>query len=432
MNLDYLLKRPFWLLVGLVSALFAALLTISGLLLWDGAQRIGPLREEAEALAVTQRALVQYLQADMTGSLRAYEEEAVNGALGAMEQVSEQVQHTLDALEGAHEGYGRLVRTTLTAVVGLGLMLISLAFFVQRRFVRPLARLSGLFRRLARRDYSREEVDCLDPLVAPVFDNYNFLVDRLARLEAAHQSRRQELEAQVRAAASTLVAQRADLARAERLAAVGEVAASLAHEIRNPLAAIRAACRSLHGDLTEADHVERLGMVVEEVDRLIALVNRELSQARQQPETAGPVDVGDLLGELAGLLEYQVPDNVSLNVDAPDGLVCTLPPNGLRQVVLNLVRNAQQALDGHAGRIDLGAARSADGIRLTVRDDGPGFPADLLAQGLRPFATTRADGTGLGLAMVRRYAHDLGGKAQFVNRPEGGACVTLELPCRHA
>jgi signal transduction histidine kinase len=109
-------------------------------------------------------------------------------------------------------------------------------------------------------------------------------------------------------------------------------------------------------------------------------------------------------------------------------LHCCLPDGGLRQALLNLILNAAQALDQTHGEVRLLARREGDSLRIEVIDTGPGFSPDMLSHGIRPFSTSRLRGTGLGLAMVQRFARELGGHIELANHEPHGASVSLILP----
>jgi signal transduction histidine kinase len=138
-----------------------------------------------------------------------------------------------------------------------------------------------------------------------------------------------------------------------------------------------------------------------------------------------------LIDEFLILVRYQVPTGIVLQQQVSADLVCLLPVAGLRQALLNLVLNAVQAL-GDRGQVTVAAEREGAGLVLTVSDDGPGFPPERLQVGVRPFATGRADGTGLGLAMVRRFTRDHDGELELNNLEPHGARVSLRLPCNCA
>jgi two-component system NtrC family sensor kinase len=150
--------------------------------------------------------------------------------------------------------------------------------------------------------------------------------------------------------------------------------------------------------------------------------------ARHEPESLTPVRLCKLVGDLLTLTRYQTPQGVALRADVPEDLACLLPAAGLRQALLNLLLNAIQVVGGH-GQVTLVAEREDGQLLLRVEDEGPGFPEEMLRAGVRPFATGRAGGTGLGLAMVRRFTRDYDGDLELANREPHGARVTLRLPC---
>ncbi|OYV77688.1 MAG: hypothetical protein B7Z66_02940 [Chromatiales bacterium 21-64-14] len=317
------------------------------------------------------------------------------------------------------------------AVAFPALILLAL-YFLRRRILLPLNDLQFLMTMLAQQDYSSAPTTHVAPMLRPLFDNYNQMVTRLAELEQAHKTRQLGLENEVRAAARTLLEQQRNLAGTERLAAVGELAAGLAHELRNPLAGIQMALGNLRRDVADPENAERIDLVIAELKRLTRLLNDLLSQARQAPEPARDLQLAPVVDELLALARYQIPVQIRLESTVAAPLRCSLPEAGLRQAVLNLVLNAADALGERSGMIRVSALRNGAEVQLTVVDDGPGFPKELLDNGIRPFATGREHGTGLGLAMVRRFAADLGGRLELADREPHGACVTLWLPCKES
>jgi signal transduction histidine kinase len=317
----------------------------------------------------------------------------------------------------------------LGALVTLPLIAFVVLALVRRHILSPLGDLSRFMTLLSGREYREAPVQGVDPMLKPLFERYNELVCRLARLEREHQTRQRSLEDEVRLATGTLLGQQRRLADAERLAAVGELAARVAHELRNPLAGMQMALNNLRSDISDPDHAQRLGLVIGELNRVFSLLNDLLERARREPEASREVDIAATVGEVLQLVGYQLPGGIVLERDIPDGLICRLPENGLRQALLNLVLNADQALGEGAGTIRVRARRDSDRIMLEVQDDGPGFPESLRDGRIRPFASARPDGTGLGLAVVRRFVADLGGALQITNLKPRGACVSLRLPC---
>jgi len=342
----------------------------------------------------------------------------------------------LDARNQRLEALRSQARLELRAAIALFLALAGLgmvgSWLVGRRILRPLTDLRSKFARLEGGDFSAVPAQGVHPVLLPLFRNYNRLVQRLEELEAEHRSRAASLESEVRAATETLLDQQRSLARAERLAALGEMAATLAHELRNPLAGVQMALANLRCDLSDPDLGERLGVAMAELERMTRLLNQQLSSARHVPELPRLLDLHTLVEDLLGLLRYQVPGEVRLAAAVAPGTRCRLPRDRLRQALLNLVLNSVQALAGKPGCVSIRAEREGERLVLDVRDDGPGFDPELVKAGGRAFLSARREGTGLGLAMVRRLAVDLGGELSLENPETGGARVRLVLPCSDA
>jgi signal transduction histidine kinase len=356
---------------------------------------------------------------------------------GQMLEVIEQFHEIVTAEHARNTGVvAQLERESVTqlrleiaipiALVAVGTILFPLA---QRRIIKPLDAFGRQLARLAEGEFTPAPVDSrVEPFLLPLHRQFNSLASRLQALEAAHRARTASLEAAVRAATQQLLEQQRSLARADRLAATGELAASVAHELRNPLAALQMTLINLRAELHDVEHGERVDLMVREVERLTRLLNSLLDSARHAPEAPRPIRLVELVEEMLTLTRYQLPDDISLEVAVPADVTCRLPQDRLRQALLNLVLNAAGALAGQAGVIRISAAVTDGTLRITVSDDGPGFPAELLETAIRPFFSTRDLGTGLGLATVRRFARDLGGTVELSNRQPHGAQVTLILP----
>lgn len=298
----------------------------------------------------------------------------------------------------------------------------------RRRILAPLSSLNYLMGLLARREFESALTHKVDPAFQPLFDNYNDMVERLIAFERAHFEREQSLRSEVRNATRALLQQQSALARAERMAATGEMAAGVAHDLRNPLAGIRAAIDNLLEDVDDSDKRERLSLIAEEIDRMSARLNELLSAARQKPEKSSTIDLSETVDSLLSLVGYQLPDEIRLSARVPADLTAVLPEAGLRQALLNLMLNSARAIGNRPGAIEVHAQAADENLRIRVCDDGPGFSEDALKAEPRAFSTSSPGGTGLGLAMVSRFARDLGGRLYLENRSEGGACVTIELP----
>jgi two-component system NtrC family sensor kinase len=134
---------------------------------------------------------------------------------------------------------------------------------------------------------------------------------------------------------------------------------------------------------------------------------------------------------LLELVRYQAPPEITLTGHVSEGLTWPLPRDRIRQVLLNLVMNGVQALQRGGGNVVVEAYGDHGTLRITVSDDGPGFPPARLDARPRAFVSQRDSGTGLGLVMVQRFVDDLGGRLELRNLEPRGARVTLILPTTH-
>jgi len=169
------------------------------------------------------------------------------------------------------------VELAVAILCGLTMMSLFGWWIVRRRFFRPLEDLRSLFTLLADGDFRAVTVENVEPMLIPLFKNYNYLVGRLETLEKEHQSRTRTLEDEVRSATQTLLDQHRSLANAERLAVMGEMAAGVAHELRNPLAGIAMSLTNLQRDISDPDLVERLDVVARETHRMTRLLEDYLA-----------------------------------------------------------------------------------------------------------------------------------------------------------
>ncbi len=215
----------------------------------------------------------------------------------------------------------------------------------------------------------------------------------------------------------------------ERLAALGELAAVVAHEVRNPLGAVFNAVGALRRMIRpEGEARMLLDIVGEEADRLNAIVGDLLDFARPSKPSIRPEPVAPILDEVLTAALAQAAAALEVVRDVEEAL----PPvpadaRQLRQALLNVAQNAVQAMP-QGGRLTVRARREGEALRIELADTGPGVPAELREKVFEPFFSTRATGTGLGLAVVRRVAQDHRGTAVVEEAPGGGTAVVLRLP----
>jgi len=222
-----------------------------------------------------------------------------------------------------------------------------------------------------------------------------------------------------------------ELAERERLAALGRMAATVAHEIKNPLSAIKSIAQVMREDENLRKEYERdLGLIVGETDRLSQSVTQLLSFARRESPAAQSLTVDELLRSVVDLFRANAKEQgIALDCEVKvEAQLAGKSVSALRDALSNLLLNALQATP-HGGKVELVAASSNGDLLISVQDSGSGVPADLRERIWEPFFTTRQRGTGLGLAIVRKRVQEVGGSASLdVARNGRGALFHLRVP----
>ena len=219
--------------------------------------------------------------------------------------------------------------------------------------------------------------------------------------------------------------------RQDRLAAIGRMAASIAHEIRNPLAAMRGSIQMLRSEVdNDSSQAELMEIILRESDRLNRIITDFLSYARPRSLTQARVDVGDLLHQTFALLRHspELGPNQTVTEELPVEPVFAEADEGqLKQVFWNLARNALQAMP-QGGTLRATLARNSDNrLRIAFSDSGCGMSPDQVEHLFEPFSSTTG-GTGLGLSIVYQIIRDHGGTINVRSREGQGTTITVELP----
>lgn len=219
----------------------------------------------------------------------------------------------------------------------------------------------------------------------------------------------------------------------DRTRALEGMAARLAHEVKNPLAAIKGLSTHLARQATDPKTAERLGIVAAEADRLQGIVDGFLSFSRGLDDLRiAPTRVKEVVRELAVLLETRAHEaGVAIDVTGDDDLTVDADARKLRQALLNIVLNAIQA-SSPGSRVAIATRRGCDGVLVTVRDAGAGMTPDILERIRKPYFTTKEGGTGLGVAVARGVIEQHGGRLEFKSAPGAGTTVSLHLPAKPA
>ncbi|WP_206047010.1 sensor histidine kinase, partial [Noviherbaspirillum denitrificans] len=241
--------------------------------------------------------------------------------------------------------------------------------------------------------------------------------DEIATVSRAFDSMAQRLEQHL-----------ARIVRMEKLAVLGEFATSIAHEVRNPLAAVKTTVQALSRRETDERRLQLLSDVESEIDRLARVVSQLLDFGRPRPPEEEDVGVRDVLRRVMLLLEPEAcKRKVAVSAQGDSDIVIVADADHVVQILLNLGMNALQASD-EDGAVVLRASRETSMAVLEVSDQGHGIPADVLPRVTDPFFTTRSKGVGLGLSISRQLAEINGGRLDIRSTPGSGTSVRIFFP----
>lgn len=308
------------------------------------------------------------------------------------------------------------IRASVAGVTTILLCILASMIYQRRRHLSD---------RLAAREALQKAYDELERKVE----------ERTADLSSANQQLQEEVVERVRAE-RTLRAAQDELIQAGKLAVIGQLSAGIAHELNQPLAALRTlsgnAARFLdRGDETTArSNLERIAQLV---DRMGLITGQLKAFARKSSGHPRPVDIRQVVTHAVAILEQRLhASNAEVTTDFPDDALYALcDANRLEQVIVNLISNALDAMAEHASpTVDISCAAKGSMVRLDVRDHGAGLSAEALSRLFEPFFTTKEAGVGLGLglAISAGIVSDFGGTLAGANHPDGGAVFTLEIP----
>jgi signal transduction histidine kinase len=323
---------------------------------------------------------------------------------------------------GAEERWSAsvIVSFSLIAVV-IGLVITV----ITQRILAPIRRLTEAVKDIGEGRFARELAVHSNDELAILAHEFNAMVKKLRERDRQLQEKT------------------AEVLRAERLAAVGRLAAQITHEIRNPLSSLSLNTELLQEQLESGVQSEKgraeaqalLKSMAREMDRLAEITEEYLRFSRQPKPVRVAVDVNDVADEL---LDFMAPELASVGVAATRELARQAPriigdPSQLRQALLNLVRNAREAA-GNGGHIRVRSRIDPERAHalLEVEDDGPGIPTEMKARLFEPFFTTKERGTGLGLAVVQQIVHEHGGEVSCLPVLPHGSRFTLSFPLAQA
>jgi len=295
------------------------------------------------------------------------------------------------------------------------------------RLARPVGVLAAAADRLAAGDFDA-------PLGKPAIREVGRMADAFESMRRALAARIEELartNRELEDRQARLSALQAELIQRDRLATAGQIVVQLAHEIRNPVANVRNCLELLRRRLQDdPEALEFADLAIDELLRMHELAEEMLDLHRPHDARIRTADLAAVAGEVASLVRLGLPDSLTLRLDAPGPVPVTVPPDAMKQVLLNLVQNAREAVRD-VGGISLRVRREGEQALIEVEDDGPGIPADVLPRVFDPFFTTKGEvhGVGLGLFVAEGIVRGAGGRiAVDSGNDRTGTLFTISLP----
>ncbi len=346
------------------------------------------------------------------------------------------------SLAPVDEGLTRLRSTTVLigtlAVVAFG---VVIALFAHVQVFRPVDQLVKATRRVAKGDLAHPIAITGQAELGELQRSFNDMAQALAQARAARLQLLESLEQQVRDRTSELQRARERLVQSQKLSSLGHLAASIAHEINNPLAGILTYAKLLIRTLERAgqddgeakrDAVKDLRLVQRETERCAAIVRQLLEFAKERPLARTDLMINQIIEEALVLVASQARlANIESVKDYQDIPPVNADAGQMRQVIINLIINACEAMP-QGGRLDIGTRLGDDGfVEIRIADSGQGIAREHLSKVLEPFFTTKEKGTGLGLSVVYGIVEQHGGTFAIESEVGVGTVTTIRLPASH-
>ena len=341
---------------------------------------------------------------------------------------------SLDVEDRAVAALGQ--RTTLFSGVGILLLAGAVGLFVRGMIIRPLGEIARATERVAHGDLDQPIPVPRSDEIGRLASSFNAMTASLRQARADLEHLNANLERQVEERSAALKNAQAQLIQSEKMSSLGKLAASVAHEINNPLAGILTYAKLLirmheEGELSDQARdraVRNLRLVERETERCTAIVRNLLDFARQRPPSLKGIDVSAVVAEALSLLGHRLQmQNVELVKD-----LAPMPPvlgdfGQLRQSFVNIALNACEAMNG-GGKLTVTTRPAGAMVELKMTDTGPGIAPEHLSRILDPFFTTKEKGTGLGLSVVYGIIERHGGTLEVESHVGQGTTVIVRLP----
>ncbi len=405
------------------------------ILLKNGTRAIGTSVSDEVAKAVLEKGETWLARAQVVDEwyLTAYEpiRDSLGRPIGAL---------YVGLLEAPFSGLKQRASLLLLGLLALGCSIGYLvAHHLSKRIAQPIVELEESARRLAdgERDVSLPEGG--DDEIGHLTESFKSMTDALQSNEEELNLLNRSLErkvvertAELEAKSLELMRVQQDLLRNEKLAAIGELASGVAHEINNPTAIIRGNVELLLAQL-QADHParEEAEEVLKQTERVSRITHNMLAFAREQTINMEPVLVNKIIEEVMAQIRHHEPlQDVAVEMDLRSEVpLIQGDSERLRQVFTNIIVNALQAMNGQ-GRLKIVSRIEGSHVEIRFEDSGPGIAEDLKEKIFNPFFTTKASGTGLGLSVSYGIVKALRGSISVQSQPDKGSCFRIQLPIK--
>ena len=327
-------------------------------------------------------------------------------------------------------------RTTLVSAFGILLLATTVGLFVRGHVIRPLREIVAATERISQGDLSHAVEMRRTDEIGLLAASFNGMTTSLQQARSDLQALNESLERQVEERTTALKSAQAQLVQSEKMSSLGKLAASVAHEINNPLAGILTYAKLLlrlheEGELTEKARescVRNLRLVQRETERCSAIVRNLLDFARQRPPSLKDIDVSAVVEEALSLLSHRLRmQDVTLQKDLPPMPLVKADFGQLRQSFVNIALNACEALN-KGGTLTVTSRAVGNMVEVAIADTGPGIAPEHLSHILDPFFTTKEKGTGLGLSVVYGLIDRHGGTLDIKSQVGQGTTVIVRLP----
>jgi two-component system NtrC family sensor kinase len=325
-------------------------------------------------------------------------------------------EDSLNALKATQQA---LVAVSLCAIL-IGSVIIWL---LVNKVTEPLRELRNSAEAVGCGDFSRR-------VAVHSHDEFGELAVAFNRMTESVQLSRAQLEKTV----DTLKTTQAQLVQSEKLSAVGEFVAGVAHELNNPLAAVMGFSEILRDTGIDSPYGRQLELIYKAAQRCHKIVQSLLSFARRHQPERKPVSINELVESVLDIVAYPLRTG---NIEVVTALDKNLPQimadgHQIQQVMLNIINNARQAIEANqsGGKIRISSSATERSVRITIQDSGPGISSENLRRIFDPFFTTKevGKGTGLGLSLCYGIIKEHGGNIYAESPPDGGAAFIIELP----